>query len=307
MSELKFMTFSFLGALSAGSIGLLRSYLMRTPGPLGPIMFFRPFVLQSKELLLPGSSGSGHNGSLPLWRLTFALPSNTTLGLDLGLGEHVKVRLPEGMDCKHSEKGTKPRSYSPTSYPERKGSFDLIVKEYEHGCCSKYLAGVEVGEHVLMSKGWPLPASMIMQRSGGLRLGLIAMGIGITEAVWVAREELRKSELTTVRLLYANRYFADRVMLEELDGLKRDYPDRFTLEDLVSREQHAAARHGRASAEILRAVFDDAWAVDHSTVRFLCVGTKPMKQNVWDMLESNGYSQKVHALLVKQFFPRSSH
>lgn len=270
---------------------------MRTPGSIKPLMFFRPFPVINKTKITDASSTGP-----PVWRITFGLPEEQTLGINLGLGEHVKVRLRE--DCVDNVKGGKPRSYSPTSAPARKGSFDLTVKEYSDGCASKYLGSLSVGDSVHMSRGWPLPANWMMQRSGGRRVGLIALGVGITEAVWVADAELRRAGNTSVKLLYANRYFADRVMLEDIKRLEREFHDRFSVQYLTSRENHPEAMNGRVSSQVLAECFD--WNDElKEDSRFLVVGTKPMKKDVYAMIEANGFPAQKHTLLLKQFRSRT--
>ena len=123
---------------------------------------------------------------------------DATLGVNLGLGEHIKVQLPRSIACPTSPSASKafknfvkaslsgsnasPRSYSPTSDPARLGQFELTVKQYEGGCSSTYLAVLSPGATVHMSRGWPLPAPWLMKRKPGRRVGLVAMGVGITEA-----------------------------------------------------------------------------------------------------------------------------
>ena len=75
---------SFLVATGSVLFGI-KNYCRLTSGVIAPILFFRPFPLVSKELLL---EANGKPGSFCVWRYTFGLSdSNQTLGLDLGLGE----------------------------------------------------------------------------------------------------------------------------------------------------------------------------------------------------------------------------
>eukprot|EP00450_Noctiluca_scintillans_P009091 CAMPEP_0194493520 /NCGR_PEP_ID=MMETSP0253-20130528/11708_1 /TAXON_ID=2966 /ORGANISM="Noctiluca scintillans" /LENGTH=300 /DNA_ID=CAMNT_0039334517 /DNA_START=39 /DNA_END=941 /DNA_ORIENTATION=- len=288
-------------AVATGIAGIaiaLRAYVLRTPGSLAPAMLFRPFTVSGKQLASsPSSLGP------PVWRVTFDLHRpEAVLGVNLGLGEHVKIALPDGWLCPQSKKGTKPRSYSPTSDPLRPGSFDLTVKHYEEGCASAYIASLQPGDSVMMSRGWPLPADWIMKRRAGTHVGLVALGVGITEAVWVARAELQHG--AEVKLLYANRRLSDRLMREELQQLRQEYPDRFELQDIVSREPEdrdvGEAWRGRPDMTILARFFP--WA-KVAGARFLVVGTKPMKKDLYAKINSLGFSDS-RQLLKKQFLPR---
>ena len=153
-----------------------------TGGPMGPMFVFRPFPLIEKTLLV---DGGGDNPSV--WKLRFGLPKkDDVLGVDIGIGEHIKVKLPSGFNSSSSPKGSKPRSYSPSSSMDQKGFFELTVKEYPQGCTSKYLGSLQVGATVQMSRGWPLPAPWMMKRSAGKFVGIVSLGIGITEATRAA-------------------------------------------------------------------------------------------------------------------------
>ena len=74
-------------------------------GSMAVMPLFRRFPLISKRLI---TEGSEH----PVLVYTFAYPGD--LGLNLGLGDHLKLWVPYF---------NKPRSYSPTA--QRPGSFDL--------------------------------------------------------------------------------------------------------------------------------------------------------------------------------------
>ena len=73
------------------------------------------------------------------------------------------------------------------------------------------------------------------------------------------------------------------------------------MQYLTSQESHPDAWHGRVSSKILADCFD--WS-SQDEARFLVVGTKPMKKDVYAMLDANGFPAKKHTLLLKQFTSR---
>lgn len=75
---------------------------------------------------------TSHNTKL----IRFQIPNNNGLGLPIG--RHVTVR---------AEVDGKPvmRAYTPTSRPDQKGHFDLLVKTYEFGKMSSHLHTLDVG------------------------------------------------------------------------------------------------------------------------------------------------------------------
>ena len=129
----------------------------------------------------------------------------------------------------------------------------------------------------------------------------------------MARAEL-DAGAEEVALLYANRYLRDRIMQDELQQLQRDFPaGRFRLQDLVSREPElvpadpsaagsANAWHGRPSTDTLARCFP--WELADGP-RFLVVGTKAMKSDVYAMFRGLGFGGGTH-LLKKQMLPRAN-
>jgi len=232
-----------------------------------------------KELLAAGEG----EGSHPIWRVTFGLPPNQKLGLVPGRADCVRVN-PVGTRCKS-------RSYSPSSDPERIGSFDLAVKAYRDGCTSKYIGSLKIGDQVSIG----MKKKSKRRSSSTVQLGLIAMGIGVTEVVAVAREELKSSSSSEVVMLYANRYHSDRVLLDEIARLQSKYGARFRLQDILSRDSHKDALQGRINADVLRQVFD----FKHEGARFHCVGSGKQKRDVWRMLAAAGYPQGKYSYFVK--------
>ena len=130
----------------------------------------------------------------PVRRLTFQAPKDTPVNVSTGLRQVIVVLSPAGL-----------RMYSPTSEPLRDdGTFDLVVRVYRRGACSRWLDSLQLGDSVRMMWPWPspLPAS---RRNPGTHVGLIAFGIGITELYRTAVQELERLEVKEVVLVYATR------------------------------------------------------------------------------------------------------
>ena len=287
--------FSWLTWLLIFVVGITSAYLMlsQTAGKALP-MVFRPFSLMRKTVLTNGSSGE------PTIQLTFALPPDEALDVDLARGERVKVMLPLTWQVPpDATKGRKPRSYSPTSEAGRKGSFELTVKVYEHGICSRYLDSLEIGESIRASAPFP-PFKQMQRLPGGTHIGMVALGIGITEVVHVAQAELARDDVQQVRVLHINRTPSDAVLHETLDRLALQYPHKFDFHKSYSRTHVDGAHHGRASDALLSTVFGD-WQQQRETIhaRFLVVGTKPMMRDVNAMIERLGWKESETKLLSK--------
>ena len=213
-------------------------------GPLLPLDVWRPFPLLSKETL---TNGSEHGA--PIKRFTFGLPEHTTLqNMNTSIGMRLKVKMPAGT-LATGVKGNKPRSYTPTSPSGQLGSFDLTVKIYPQGCCSRYLDSVAIGESVLMS-GPYVPYESMVRQNPGERVGVVALGVGITYGLAIVRGQLAQpaSAVRQVRLVYVNRGPEDVVFHRELQELAKQHLNRFSLVYVFSRGSVGSGSVGSGSA-----------------------------------------------------------
>lgn len=237
---------------------------------LSTVMGAKPARLLRKTTIIPG--GSGH---LPVHTLTFA---SEPLGVRMDMGDVIKVIIP----------GYKPKSYSMSA--EREGEFDITFKVYPSGRCSGYLDSLEVGDTAnVFAKG-------DKKRRPGTHVGLIAFGVGITEALPVAAAELAKPDATEVVLVWASRTPADTFWHDRIKDLQERHPDTFTVVHAYSQENVAGALHGRLNPDMLKGVFARWGAVD--AARFVTVGTKPMMAAADAMLAAIGFPMPEHALLT---------
>lgn len=250
------------------------------PVPMGVPLHFRRFALTARETLVSPVTGRVSE----VQRLTFALPALVALGFRPGLAEHVKVYVPWTRKAK---------SYSPTSPPERVGSFDLIVKIYPGGRYSQYLSTLLVGDTALMSGPFPHPRVPYLRRTARV-LCIVSFGIGITSALPLARAEL--SHFERVIMLCANRFRADEALASELDALMARNGDRLTVVRAYSGEGIEGSREGRITTAMLQDVFQLDGGRD---VCFHVVGSKEMIKCAWRMLAQLGYPKRRYAFLRK--------
>mmetsp|Transcript_47308 Transcript_47308/g.86891 ORF Transcript_47308/g.86891 Transcript_47308/m.86891 type:complete len:270 (-) Transcript_47308:26-835(-) len=254
------------------------------PSTMKPLRQFRPFKLLAKETL---TEGSEHG--FPVRRFTFELPADVslhTLGFDLGLGDFVQVKPPN----------SRARSYSPTSDVRRSGSFDLTVKLYRNGACSGYLDSLQVGDEAQISGPAPVPwlAYTLHQTK---HVGIIAFGVGITEALPVAAAQLAKAEVAKVILLWGNKAWSDVFWQKDLQALSDKSGDRMETVLALSREDHDGCIRSRIDEKLLQSVFSSLPPASS----FLVVGTKGMKKQTFRSLAALGYSSP--PLLQKKLRP----
>ena len=115
-------------------------------------------------------------------------------------------------------------------------------------------------------------------------------------------------------------------MLKELNALKADYPARFSIHHILSRDANftgetctsvddtstaevrpvlssdTSCSHGRIDANVLSRVFP--WNERHAEVRYLSAGTKTMRRDMSKLWTRNGFAEISHALLLKQLRSR---
>jgi NAD(P)H-flavin reductase len=243
-----------------------------------------PTQLVRKVNIIPES-----DQHLPVYTLTFAIPDASHQHFVGPAVHHSKVRLDMGDVVKMVIPGYKPKSYSISEL--RDTEFDVTLKVYPNGRASGFLDRLEIG-HVIGSFG----KHAARTRNAGSYAGMIVFGVGITEGYPVAKAELEKGT-PKVKLLWASRTPADTFWQDKLQQLQKDYPERFEMVYLYSREKVEGCLHGRVSPELLKDVFSDV--SDPNEARFLSVGTKAMMKDVDGMLEQIGYPMPQHHLLPK--------
>jgi len=222
-----------------------------------------------------------------VYTLTFS--TSSSLGVRIDCGDVVKICIPDF---------NQPKSYSMSA--ERTGEFDITFKVYPGGVASGYLDSLQIGKEISVFKVGS------KQRRAGSHVGLVAYGVGITEALPIAAAELAKPDAEHVKLLWASKTYGDLFWHHEIAELRAEYPERFDVETILSREQRDGSRYGRCTSQVLAEVFDDVWGTGpggpnferRDGVRFLAVGTGPMIWETEDMLSHLGFAVPgKHALL----------
>ncbi|WVQ77426.1 hypothetical protein IAR50_007112 [Cryptococcus sp. DSM 104548] len=146
----------------------------------------------------------------------------------------ILMRSPEGDFELKDDKG-KPviRPYTPVSPPHQKGSIEVMIKEYQDGKFSHWLAGQQPGAQVLF-KG---PLQKFKYQPNGFDKGLcIAGGSGITPMWQLITHSLSLPEdKTKWTLIYSNVSEADILLRKEWDALAKAHPDRLEIKYVVDK------------------------------------------------------------------------
>lgn len=227
---------------------------------------------------------------LPVHTLTFAIPNTSADTFSGKARPHADVRLDYGDVVKMVIPGYKPKSYSMSDLRPAVGEFDVTLKVYPNGRASGFLdrlnIGDEIGSFGMVKK---------KKRNPGKYVGIICYGVGITEGLPMAQAECQKGDAEKVVLLWASRTTADTFWKEQFAQLKAQYPEKFELVQILSRETNENCLQGRIDPSVLEQVFTPK---DKKDARFLSVGTKAMMKQTYQMLEEIGY-QDPHNLLLQ--------
>jgi len=224
---------------------------------------------------------------LPVYTLTFAIPKDATFTgrakphseVNIDLGDVVKMVIPN----------YKPKSYSMSAL--RNDEFDITLKVYPNGRASGFLDRLQVGEEINT-----FGVSANRTRKPGTFVGIVAYGVGITEGLPMAKAELEKGDANQVVLLWASRTSKDTFWSDDIESLKKKYPEKFTMVHILSREEREGCLHGRIDHKVLQQVFKPS---DSEKARFLSVGTKEMMRMTDGYFAEINFPMPKHHLIPK--------
>ncbi|KAF9645440.1 cytochrome-b5 reductase [Thelephora ganbajun] len=160
---------------------------------------------------------------------TFKLNDDEASLLPLTSFVVVKSSDPEGL--KDAKGNPVIRPYTPISRSDTPGELALLVKKYENGLASKYIHGLKPGDKLAI-KG-PIPKFPYKDNEFE-EVGMIAGGTGITPMYQILIHALTKPDnKTKFKLIFANTSEKDILLKEELDALKKKYPQTFDVVYIV--------------------------------------------------------------------------
>lgn len=281
-----------------------------------------PTKLIRKQTLVEGTPTTeafeaGSTLTLPVKTLTFAIPdvldeedddtnseeNSSKPRLTGRARRHDRLRMEYGDVAKMVIPGYKPKSYSVSGLRPDLGEFDITIKVYPNGRASGFLDRLGVGETIhsfgiCKNKSRNIPKEDATNNSNKpFVVGLIAYGVGITEAWPIAKAELDRDidKAHKVVLVWASRTPGDTFWNDQLADYQARHPDRFELVRIYSRAQVDGCLQGRIDEGVLADIFGNG---NNNNTRFLSVGTKAMMRKTDEMLRSIGYAIPEHNLLV---------
>jgi ring-1,2-phenylacetyl-CoA epoxidase subunit PaaE len=119
-----------------------------------------------------------------------------------------------------------------------------------------------------------------------------AAGSGITPVISIIKATLATEPQSSFTLIYGNRSRSSIIFVEELEGLKNQYMQRFNLIHILSREKtDAAINFGRITKEKCTHLFEKLIDLKQTDEFFLC-GPQEMIFCVKEFLEQKGVDER---------------
>jgi len=161
-------------------------------------------------------------------------------------GQHVVVRaMLDGEDIR--------RTYSICSSAENGDGLRVGVKRIPNGLFSTY-ATTELKAGDTLDVMAPIGDFTLDPNQPGRYVAVVA-GSGITPVLSMIHSALARQPKTEFTLVYGNRTSLSIMFLEDLEGLKNRYPERFQVVHILSREPHQVPLfQGRIDGDKLRSL-----------------------------------------------------
>ncbi|CAL1595189.1 unnamed protein product [Knipowitschia caucasica] len=223
-------------------------------------------------------------------KFRFGLPSESyILGLPVGQHVYLSAKVNGSLVV---------RAYTPVSSDEDRGYVDLVVKVYyknvhpsypEGGKMSQYLDNMAIGDSI----DFRGPSGLLIYKDNGKfsirpdkkaepkmkrfkHVAMIAGGTGITPMLQLVRRiTTDPSDPTKCSLIFANQTEKDILLREELEAVKKNHPDQFSLWYTLDKPpQDWSYSSGFVSADMIR---DHLPAPSPDVLVVLC-GPPPMIQ-----------------------------
>ncbi len=215
--------------------------------------------------------------------ITFAVPDELRTEFDFTAGQHVAVRADVGGEDVR-------RTYSVCTDPAE-GRLRIGVKRIDGGLFSTY-ATTTLRRGDRLEVAAPHGEFAIATDPQATRhYGAVAAGSGITPILSMVAAVLNTEPDSRFTLLYGNRTSGSIMFLDDLEGLKDRYPDRFHLVHILSQEaQIIPALSGRIDADRLAVLFSSVLDVPSVDAWYLC-GPLEMVQEARRALRAHGVAE----------------
>ncbi len=137
------------------------------------------------------------------------------------------------------------RAYSLSSAPHE-NHWSVVIKAVESGVFSNYAMTLRAGDILEVAAPEGLFFHEVASTSAQIYLG-VAAGSGITPIISIIKTVLETESESTFALIYGNQSISQTIYYEQLNDLKDQYGDRFTVRYSFSREERDGELFGRVT------------------------------------------------------------
>jgi ring-1,2-phenylacetyl-CoA epoxidase subunit PaaE len=220
--------------------------------------------------------------------ITFAVPPELAEAYRFRHGQHLTIRGDDG----------ERRSFSICTTPSS-GVLTIGVKKLPGGVFSEGVVGtLHLGDELdVMTPAGRFTTTLDPESERSYVA--IAAGSGITPVISIVSTILEQEPRARVMLIYANRTHRTVMFLDELHDLKDQYPERFHLVHVLSREQQDVELFsGRLDGDRLTRILKSLMPVEDVDEWLLC-GPQQMVLDLRDLILDNGVD--AHAIHTELF------
>ncbi len=229
--------------------------------------------------------------------VTFSIPETLREAYRFRPGQHLPVRaLIAGEEHR--------RTYSICSAPGD-AQLRIAIKRVAGGRFSNWANDTLAAGGAL--EAMPPAGRFVLPPSDGRprHVAAFAAGIGITPIIAIARDVLEREPAASFTLVYGNRSLESIMFAAELEDLKDRHLGRFTLINVLSRNEESSAPllEGRITKDKVRALSRTLFAPDEVAHAFLCGPGGMIKAAREALLEHGVPRERIHHELFAPVTP----
>lgn len=219
--------------------------------------------------------------------IAFEIPQNLQADYTFIPGQYITLKTSiDGEDIR--------RAYSVCSSPFEK-ELRVAIKQIPGGVFSTFANNeLKQGDHLeVMTPNGHFYSEYSASNKKNY-VGFVA-GSGITPVLSIIKHVLHTEQDSKFTLFYGNKEVESIIFGKELDGIKNQYPARFSAHYIFSQENHGMDLfHGRIDTDKLNIWSKGLFQVSNTDEYFMC-GPETMTQEIRNFLDANKVdSKKVH-------------
>ncbi|OEK08191.1 hypothetical protein A8C32_01635 [Flavivirga aquatica] len=185
------------------------------------------------------------------------------------------------------------RAYSFSSNPYTDKDLKITIKRVDKGLVSNYLHNnLKVGDKLEVDD--PAGSFFIEPESKAKKqYVLFAGGSGITPMFSIVKSILTEEKDSNILLVYANQTIASIIFHDEIKALENQYPERFSVEHIISANKESQANYhsGLATNKLLGEIFAKH-QLSYSEHTYMICGPFGYMEKIKAILKENGIQRE---------------